>query len=207
MVGDRRRLREWLLRPEREVDLAVEKALDGHVQCHGVYPHRDARVRIVKPPHIVRQHGHGGRNARREVHPASAGEVEVALEIAEQAVGPAHQGIRERVEPFARGRRRGARGVIIEQRGLELALERAHVQRRCGLGDAQVLGRAGDGPAPHGLAECPKLFQPVALVAHARALVHGPHRVSSAPGASEASIVTKRRTACVISPSLRTAIP
>ena len=60
-----------------------------------------------------------------------------------------------------------ARADPIEQRGLELVLELADVERHARLAEPEVVGGARKALEPRGVAKRPELAQPVALVVDA----------------------------------------
>ena len=158
--------------------------------------HRGAGVALVEARDVARRDVGDARAARRHSHPSRGLRTERAREVPEQRVHTAHERRGERMEPLARGRDRSARVAALEQLGAELVLELAHAERHRGLGESEALGRRGQAPEAHRLAEDAELAHAVALAPNA------PHRASSANAHS-----MNRRAASETSESPRIATP
>ena len=186
-----------LLRAEYEVHLLLEQALESRARGVRLDMHRDVGVAFVEARDVARRNVGDTRAARRHSHPSRLLRTECAREVPEQRVHAAHERRGERMEPLARRGDRRARTAALEQLGTELVLELAHLERHRGLGEPEALGRRGQAPEAHRLAEDAELAHAVALAPNA------PHRASSSASAHS----TNRRAASETNESPRIATP
>ena len=129
LVVDQFIVRVGVIGAECEIHLVVDEALDLFAMQHGAHVDRVLGVAIAEPLDESRQDERrtGGTGREADGGWGSGRLVENQLEIVEDLVHSAHQGLGERVELLAGGSERNARGAAFEQDGHALVLELPHL--------------------------------------------------------------------------------